>query len=147
MQVMVIATQNAVERRVLGIATGVLNFSRTIGATVGVAALGAVLTHRLHALLAGSPLAARDARVLVEPAALSSLPPDAVVQLRSALASALHGVFLLGVPVAVALLVVTLLLRELPLRTTAHIGLAEEMAPLEPAPPAPASAAEEVASA
>jgi hypothetical protein len=50
------------------------------------------------------------------------------------MASGLHSVFLIGLPIGVALLAATLFLKERPLRTTPHLGIAEEMSPLEPAP-------------
>lgn len=129
--VMVIAAQNAVPRSELGVATGMINFARSIGATIGVAGLGAIFTHRLHGLLAaaGGPALLREPRALVEPSALAALPPEAVEHLRGAMATALHGVFLVGIPVGVAILAATLLLRERPLRTTPHVGVAEELAP------------------
>src|SRR4029077_5881243 len=46
-QVMVLAVQNAVEHRDLGTATGVETFSRSMGASFGVAVYGAILNNRL----------------------------------------------------------------------------------------------------
>lgn len=45
---MLIAVQNAVARRDLGAATSMTQFFRTIGGTVGVSVMGAVMTHRLQ---------------------------------------------------------------------------------------------------
>jgi EmrB/QacA subfamily drug resistance transporter len=47
MQTFVVAVQNAVPRRMIGIATASTQFFRSIGATVGVTAMGAILTARL----------------------------------------------------------------------------------------------------
>ena len=46
-QVMVLAVQNSVEHRDLGTATGVETFSRSMGASFGVAIFGAILNNRL----------------------------------------------------------------------------------------------------
>lgn len=46
---MLIAVQNAVARRELGAATSLTQFFRTIGGTVGVSVMGAVMAHRLQA--------------------------------------------------------------------------------------------------
>jgi EmrB/QacA subfamily drug resistance transporter len=136
-QVMVIAVQNEVRYEDLGVATGLLNFSRNIGSTLGVAAMGAILSHRLHSLLGSGPLqgsAWRDPNALVDPGVLASLPAATIRHLRGAMASGLHSVFLVGLPIGVGLLAATLFLKERPLRTTPHFGIAEEMAALEPAP-------------
>src|SRR5207248_5403498 len=78
-QVMVLAVQNAVEHRDLGTATGVETFSRSMGASFGVAAYGAVLNNRLAFNLPRlvPPGAARgiNPRTLTaSPAAIRQLP-------------------------------------------------------------------------
>jgi EmrB/QacA subfamily drug resistance transporter len=88
--VYMVATQNAVSRSVLGAASGALLFFRTMAGSVGVALLGAVLNARLG----------------------DASPSDV-----SALAAALHTVFLLLVPVAAGLVVVAIALEELPLQS------------------------------
>ena len=52
MQVVVMATQNAVDRRDLGIATGTVSFFRSVGGSFGVAVFGAIFTSRLAGELA-----------------------------------------------------------------------------------------------
>jgi MFS family permease len=47
-QVAVLAGQNAVDGRYLGVATGALNFFKTLGGAFGAAIFGAILTARLH---------------------------------------------------------------------------------------------------
>src|SRR6185437_2281537 len=51
MQVLVLAVQNAVDRRDLGTATGAATFLRSMGGSFGVALFGAVLTNQLAANL------------------------------------------------------------------------------------------------
>ena len=131
-QVLTLATQNDIEHARLGVATSLLNFSRTIGAAVGVAGMGAVFVHRLSAL---APTRAQDANALLNGETLSTLSPAVIASVRGALASALQTVFLIGVPIGAALLIATLLLRERPLRTTAHVGAVQDLQPVDPVVP------------
>jgi MFS family permease len=48
MQVLVLVTQNAVDRKDLGVATSGATFFRSLGGAIGVAVFGALLTHRLR---------------------------------------------------------------------------------------------------
>jgi sugar phosphate permease len=48
-QVALLAGQNAVEHRYLGVATGALNFFKSIGGAFGAALFGAILTAQTHA--------------------------------------------------------------------------------------------------
>jgi EmrB/QacA subfamily drug resistance transporter len=118
-QVVVLAVQNAVDPEDLGIATALASFSRSIGATIGVAALGAVLAARLAAALAHvapERRGALSAQVLASPEQLRALPPDLADLARGIVGDALHAVFFAAIPVAAAAWVLSLFLRELPLR-------------------------------
>jgi len=136
MQVLVLAVQNAVEFRDLGTATSANSFFRSMGGAFGVAAYGSIFASRLdHHLANLLPAAAGpvDATVIRSgPERLAALPGpvhDAVVE---AFARSLHTVFLWAIPVAAAGFVVMLFLRELPLRTSVHVGLeavADEVTP------------------
>ncbi len=125
MQVLVLAVQNTVPHRQLGVATSTTNFFRSIGGTFGTALFGAIFGARLTALLASSlPAGAGiDPRsVARSPETVLQLPPvvrDAIV---GGIAEAIHVVFLMALPVAAAAFLLTLWLREIPLRDTAHIG-------------------------
>src|SRR4051794_7618180 len=103
-QTFVIATQNRVEFADLGVATAAIQFFRSMGGSLAVAALGALLTSRLPAG--------------VDPNRLTSGAhvPEAA---RHALADATHAVFVALVPLAAAVLVLSFLLPEEPLRTRA----------------------------
>jgi hypothetical protein len=124
-QTFVVATQNAVPRSHLGIATASIQFFRTIGATFGTAVYGAVLTRRFTSELTARLGAAADG---LKPGALLSgavgvtdLSPPILEGVRDALARALHTVFAAGLPVMGIVLVAALLLRELPLRTVSYV--------------------------
>lgn len=125
MPIMFLAVQNSVEHRDLGAATSAVNFFRSIGGTFGVALFGAIfastLRSRVAALLPeGSGL--DISRLARTPEAIKSLPPethDAVVQ---GIAAGVHTIFEVALPIVAVGLLLTLLLREIPLRETAHVG-------------------------
>jgi EmrB/QacA subfamily drug resistance transporter len=99
-QILMVAIQNSVDRRDLGIATASANLFRALGGSVGVAVFGAVLAGRLGA----------------DGAAATSLPPSVSQGLAESIAHALQGVFLVAAPIAALGLVVVLFLEEVPLR-------------------------------
>ena len=127
MQVLVLAVQNAVDHRDLGTATSANSFFRSMGGAFGVAIYGSIFASRLEhhlAVLLPASAGELDATVVRSgPERLAALPGpvhDAVVE---AFARSLHTVFLWAIPVAAAGVVVVLFLRELPLRTSVHVGL------------------------
>ena len=138
-QVMVLAVQNAVEHRDLGTATATETFSRSMGGAFGVAVFGAILTNRLahnlrQLLPPGTNLHGVSANsIAASPAAIRALPAAVQHAVILALSRSIHVVFLLAVPLALAAFGVTWLLRENPLRETAHIGI--EVAAGEPLVP------------
>src|SRR4051795_10087543 len=74
MQVLVLAVQNAVEYSELGVATSGATLFRSMGGSIGTAALGAIFTARLTSGLAGSAAAGAGAGAL-NPSAVQRLPP------------------------------------------------------------------------
>jgi len=114
----IIATQNAVETSNLGIATATIQFFRSMGGSLAVAALGTLLANRL-----ASELAARlgDAASRVDTDRLlggaGSVPGGLSAGTQGALADALHAVFAASVPLGLVALVLAVALPERPLRT------------------------------
>src|SRR3954471_14086896 len=102
-QVFVIATQNAVQMADLGVATAAIQFFRAMGGSLAVAALGALLTARLPSGVDPNRLTGGDV-------------PEAA---RNSLYHATHAVFVAIVPIAAAVLVLSILLPEERLRTRA----------------------------
>src|SRR5213079_3085959 len=92
------ATQSAVDARYLGVVSSQIQFWRNIGSTVGVAILGAVLSHELTQKI------------------VASIPPQFAGAIRTALASSLHDIFLIAAVVASFSVVLSLFLQEVPLR-------------------------------
>jgi len=113
---MLIAVQNAVPRALLGSATSLTGFFRTVGGAVGVAVMGAAMTHRLERALEGA-LANAPAELqeslrwlaahpdlAVNPITRASLGEALLGQMRPVLADAIGGVFVVGLVIAVAAL-------------------------------------------
>ena len=101
MQVFVIAVQNEVPTRAMGSATALTQFARSIGATVGVTAMGVIVNHGL------------PSNAHIERQSVHRLPPH----LREALADALHPAFLAASGLCVlTLVIVAAWLKEVPLR-------------------------------
>ena len=121
MQVMVLVVQNSVERRDLGAATSTVTFLRQVGASVGVAVLGSLITVRFAAAVP-APLAAALGESLksLTPKALERLPAADRSAVGEAFGHALPPVFGYAAMVLAAAFVLTLFLPERELRTTAH---------------------------
>ena len=128
----VLVVQNAVPRSMMGVATAGTQFFRTIGATIGVTVMGAMLTSNLHDELSERLSAAQLADVgdAASPGSLvaggaESLPADVAAALRSALGAALEPVFALGVPLMVVALAATVFVERRELRRSVHEGPGE----------------------
>jgi EmrB/QacA subfamily drug resistance transporter len=117
-QVYVIATQNSVETTQIGVATAALQFCRTMGGSLAVAALGTLLANRLASELVHE-LGAASGRVDTDRLLRGSahVPAALLAGTREALASSLHSAFLALVPLAAIGLVLAWFLPEKPLRT------------------------------
>ncbi len=96
--VFTVAVQSGVAREDRGRATSLFYFSRLIGQAVGSAVFGGVLN---AGLAAGGPGAHHALRTLMDPAGRAALPGAELSRLLPVLAGALHGVFLVGMAVAV----------------------------------------------
>ncbi len=144
MQVLVLATQNAVEYQDLGTATSAVSFFRSMGGAMGVAIFGAILNNRLDyhiprlmaARLNGAkpPAGAADmSKLLGSPDAIRGLSTRFPGPVGRALESSiidgfsrgLHVVFLACIPVALVGLVVVLFLREAELKTSTHMSMGD----------------------
>jgi EmrB/QacA subfamily drug resistance transporter len=135
MQVAVLAVQNAVAYQDLGTATSATVFFRLLGGSLGTALFGAVLLNRLqHELAALLPAGTGGgARLNLgslqgAPQRLRALPGPVLHALLEAFARSYQVVYRWAIPFAVATLLLALLLREVPLRTTTHVGRDEEEA-------------------
>jgi EmrB/QacA subfamily drug resistance transporter len=124
MQVLIIAVQNAVEYRDLGVATSSATFFRSIGASFGVAIFGSVFTTELRAnlarLLPGDLPAGFDPQQVRGAAQVRALPPAVAAGYLRGYMDSLATVFLWSVPVALVGFALAWAMKEIPLRTTSH---------------------------
>ncbi len=126
MQVLVVAVQNAVPHEQLGTATATATFFRSIGGAFGVSILGSVFDSRLLSVLMAHA-SGQERRLLsagslsANPSQISHLPPAERALVIHAFTLALDRVFLVAAPIALVAFALTWLLREIPLRTTAHV--------------------------
>jgi len=120
MQNLVLAVQNSVAATDLGAATSAVTFFRSMGGTVGVSVLGAVLASRVTELtsegLAASGVPAGGSG---EPGIgnLNELTPAVAGIVRAAYGDATALIFMVAGALAVVTLVAVLYIREVPLRT------------------------------
>ncbi len=120
MQNLVLAVQNNTAQADMGAASSVVAFFRTMGGTIGISVLGAILGHRTaDAVSAGLAERGIDAtHGTGEIPDLSTAPAWFVDLYQSAFGEATGHIFLIGVPFAVVALVCIWFIKEVPLRTT-----------------------------
>jgi EmrB/QacA subfamily drug resistance transporter len=126
MQVLVLAVQNAVGYSDLGVATSGATLFRSIGGSLGTAALGAIFANRLSgqlkSVLPRGTVSASKAAATVSPKQIASLPPTLRAGYLHAFTSSLNTVFLVAAAVAVAAFAFSWFIRQLPLRDTVTTG-------------------------
>ncbi len=147
MQVLVLAVQNAVDYKDLGVATSGATLFRSIGGSVGTAILGSIfanglksnLTAGLHAhpqAVAGLPHSqiAKLTGAIGNPQSLKAMPTPLHDIYISSFTSSLNTVFEVAAGIAAAAFFLSLLLQELPLRDTAEAsaGIGESFAVPKP---------------
>lgn len=107
-----LAVQNSVTWGRRGVATASVQFFRTIGGSVGVAVMGAILANGMRPYLSslgpgpGGSSQRGGASLLLDPAARATLSADALHQLAGALNTSLHLVYVLIAGLAIAGLIV-----------------------------------------
>ncbi|MEZ0577986.1 MDR family MFS transporter [Nocardioides sp. MH1] len=139
MQNLVLAVQNTADPRDLGAASSVVAFFRSMGGSIGVSALGAVLAHQVSGsvkggiaqLIAGGRLTPGQISELKHSTGdipdLDALPGPVRSVYEAAMGDATGHLFMIAVPFVVAAFVCVLFIKETPLRT--NTGPAEAAAP------------------
>ncbi len=123
MQTIMVAIQNSVDRRDMGVATSSVTFFRQTGAAIGTALFGEVLSTRLShymssGLAAGRGASGRTPTIDINNVqAIQRLAEPLKTHVLGAFSHAIDDVFLTGVPLVMIALVVSLFLKEIPLRT------------------------------
>jgi DNA-binding MarR family transcriptional regulator len=129
MQVLVLAVQNAVDYKYLGVATSGSTMFRSIGGAIGVSLFGAIFTNRLQTELAQRLPASTHLPSTTSPATIRALPPGVHDSYVHALTAALSPVFLVAAIISSVAFVLALLLPDVPLRqTSAAEGIGEAFA-------------------
>ena len=118
MQVLVLAVQNAVDYRNMGVATAGSLLFRQVGGSIGIAVFGAIFSNRLHGELASRLPPGVHVPKTVSPALIRALPPAAHNAYVHGVAAALHPVFVVASVIAGVSFLLTWLLREVPLRSS-----------------------------
>lgn len=136
MPIFVMAVQNAVPPRQIGSVTSLVQFFRSMGGTLGVAGLGAVLSHHMAAemrtLFPASGTSLPNPQGLMAPGAATQMPIALREALQQVLSHGLHHVFVYGVILAASAFAISLFLKEVALRA--------QMPPGQPSRPDAAAA-------
>ncbi len=119
MQVLVLTVQNTTDLADLGVATSGVTFFRAIGSSFGAAIFGSLFANFLAARIPAALVASGAPPEAAEsPQALHRLSAEMARPIVDAYSESLGTVFLFAVPVAVLGFVVSLFLKEVPLRET-----------------------------
>jgi EmrB/QacA subfamily drug resistance transporter len=142
MQTIVIALQNAVDFKDMGVATSSNTFFRSLGSVFGTAIFGSILTNRVgHYLQANfAELSAKNPDALKgfdlgkleglsnNTAILKTLPTEVKASALQAFVSSFHIVFYAAAPITALGFLLALMLRETPLRSNKEYAAAREEA-------------------
>jgi EmrB/QacA subfamily drug resistance transporter len=129
MQNLVLAVQNNTAQADMGAASSVVAFFRSLGGSVGVSALGALLSHQVATEVTRG-LAAMGVDTSHQSGSipdLSSLPAPVLALYENAFGSATGHLFLVAAPFAFLALVCVSFIKEVPLRTTLDRELPENV--------------------
>jgi EmrB/QacA subfamily drug resistance transporter len=126
MQTVMVAVQNAISMRDMGVATSSLTFTRSLGGAIGTALFGAVLNTQVKThvtdLVAAFPNPAQLDRETIRTGisniqAMGAIPEPERGLVLTAYTDSLTDLFLFAIPFVVVAFVIALFLREVPLRT------------------------------
>jgi hypothetical protein len=132
MQVLVLAVQNAVDYKFLGVATSGSVLFRQVGGSIGVAVFGAIFANRLHHELATRLPHGAQIPAAANPEIVKHLPPAVHAPYVESFAASLRPVFIAAGAISLLAFVLTWFLKEVPLRKTASAeGVAESPVPRE----------------
>jgi hypothetical protein len=118
MQVLVIAVQNAVDYRDLGVATSGATLFRMIGGSLGTAILGAIFSSRLAANIATLAPGAAAGSHGINAEAIAHLPAAERIAYAAAFTGAIDSVFLIAAMVGAVGFLLSWIMPEPPLRAT-----------------------------
>jgi MFS family permease len=136
LQTYTLVVQNATTREDLGVATSTTQLSRSLGATLGTALFGTIMTNGIKTEIPKhlppqaleGPQAAKLSEgggvgTVLDPNTLGQLPEAVATGIREGLAAAMHPVFVAGLPILAIAFLATLFIKELPLHTVAFADI------------------------
>ncbi len=139
MQNTMLVTQNSVELRDMGAASGAVTMFRTVGGSLGIALLGSIYASRLKSTItdrlgakAGHAVASGGSHVT--PAQLKTLPTPVQDAFKAAVTNGLHATLIGGAVLASLTFVVAWFIREVPLRGSGPKAAAEQAPEAMPEP-------------
>ncbi len=118
MTVSMTATQNAVDRSIVGVATAGMTMFRQIGGSIGVSVFGAIFSNRLAAEFAALGMGGHSGAGGFRREMIAALPEPMRTGVLEAFASALHPVFWVAGAAAAVACLIAFRLREIPLSNT-----------------------------
>lgn len=121
MQTTMLIAQNSVEQRDLGVASSTSTFFRSIGGSFGVSVFGAIFNNHLLSGMTERLGAQEAARLAggggrLDPATLAAMAPSQRSGVLESLAGATSNIFWWAIPFAVAVPLLALFIKEIPLR-------------------------------
>jgi MFS family permease len=142
MQTIVIALQNSVDFKDMGVATSSNTFFRSLGSVFGTAIFGSILTNRVghylqsnfEELATSNPAALQGfdmsklEGISENTAVLKTLPPEIQATALNAFVDSFHVVFIAAAPITAIGFLLALKLRETPLRTNKEYAAARDEA-------------------
>ncbi|HEY8721145.1 MFS transporter [Pengzhenrongella sp.] len=137
LQNLVLATQNQVTNKDIGVASSTVVFFRSLGGAVGVSALGALLGHRVTGYVAdglaaiGVPAAGASDGGIPD---LATLPAPIRTVVQSAYGHGIGDVYLYAAPLALVAFLIVLFIKEVPLRRSTGPEQVAELSSHEAAP-------------
>ncbi|HLL34898.1 MAG TPA: MFS transporter [Streptomyces sp.] len=152
MQNLVLCTQNQVAPSDLGAASSVVTFFRSLGGAVGVSVLGSVMSTRIghYASDTIGQLSPQERAAAAKASGSGAIPdmdllPEGIrTWLESAYGHGIADIFLYVAPIAFLAFLVTLFIKEVPLRTSGALAQAAQTdTPVKAEAPAAAAVAEE----
>jgi hypothetical protein len=138
MQNLVLAVQNTVDLRDMGVASSVVTFFRSMGGAIGVSLLGAVAANQIT-----DKVTSGLRQMGITPAAgggsesldVGSLPGPVQTMFRAVYGDVIGNVFVIAAAASVAVVLAVVFIKEVPLRRT-HSLAPEEPSAAEPEPAA-----------
>lgn len=124
----IVAAQNVMPKKDMGVVTSSMSLFRSIGGTVGVATLGAVMNGQMAAEI-GKNLPAEAAayvpvmdatslgNFLLDPVASAAIPPFILDAIRLSLSNSITFVFLISAVIVLSAVVFSALVRSVPLKS------------------------------